>query len=151
MGGLLIFWEVLKFLPFLTNIIRFSEKHYANNQPLLLQLQCQFHFNTFPFYRLQDQCIQWLWAILEVAVGWLVGIVGPYWWFLVITGNFLWFLMNSSASWSCDNLARQTIWHQDNLASDNLAPGPFGTRTIWHQDNLAPDQFGTIMWKLMIE
>ena len=58
----------------------------------------------------------------------------------------------------------RTIWHQDYLAPDNLAPGQFGTniiktdnlapnnlapgqfgtrtiwhRTIWHQDNLAPN------------
>ena len=38
----------------------------------------------------------------------------------------------------------EKIWHQDNLAPDNLASGQFGTRTIrhwtiWHPDNLAPN------------
>ena len=31
----------------------------------------------------------------------------------------------------------RTIWHQDNLAPDNLAPGQFGTNII-KTDNLAP-------------
>ena len=39
------------------------------------------------------------------------------------------------------------IWHQDNLAPDNLAPGQFGTNIIKTDnlapDNLAPGQFGT--------
>ena len=39
-------------------------------------------------------------------------------------------------------IIKWTIWHQDNKS------GQFGTRTIWPQDNLAPDnlapgQFGT--------
>ena len=117
MGGLLIFWEVLKFL---TNIIRFSEKHYANNQPLLLQLQFQYSpilqtprpVHTVTMSHIGGSC-------------WLIG--GYRWSSVVIFDEFDCFL----------------VW--DDLAPGKFGIGQYGNRTIWHQDNLAPGQFGTIM------
>ena len=48
----------------------------------------------------------------------------------------------------------RTIWHQDNLAPDNLAPGQFGTNIIKTDnlapENLAPGQFGTNIIKRTI-
>ena len=131
MGGLLIFWEVLKFL---TNIIRFSEKHYANNQPLLLQLQFQYSpilqtprpVHTVTMSHIGGSC--WLvggyrWSLLVIF--------SDYWQFFVIFDEFKCFLV---------------LWQFG--TADDLAPGQFGirqfgTRTIRHQDNLAPGQFGT--------
>ena len=60
---------------------------------------------------------------------WLV--FGYSWSSLVIFGNYWQFV--GDFWWIQVLLGPGTIWHQDNLALDNLAPRKFVTSTIWHR------------------
>ena len=112
----------------MTNRINFFEK----NTQIICRFFCRCNANLISI--LKALYLPILHTVTMSHIGgscWLIG--GYRWSSVVIFDEFDCFL----------------VW--DDLAPWKFGIGQYGNRTIWHQDNLAPGQFGTIMWKLMIE
>ena len=58
-----------------------------------LQIQCKVDFNTLLLRKPHSRCINRLWTMSVVHVGWLLGTPGHHRWFLVLTCNIWWFWM----------------------------------------------------------